>query len=314
MTMFWNKSAVSLTLSIKICLCIILSIDGLNAQDLLEQGKQEFTDQNWTEARDKFQQVLAADSLVGEAWFYLGLTYISLNQIDKALLAYENADNLGFAPVQTRYNIACAYSLLDEKGKSIQALAGAINAGFNQLHLLSSDPDLVNIRNEPEFQELFMQLEQQIYPCLHNPKYQEFNFWLGEWEVFNPQGQKVGENYIRKLMQGCLIQENWTSARGSRGTSINYYDPATNKWKQNWVDENGRVIWYNGEYKENVMHFKGELINPDGTVEQAQVTLELEPTGNVRHIIKHSKDDGKSWYTWFDGLYVKKITEADTGK
>jgi len=307
-----KKSPISITSLLEISLFIIIFIASLNAQDLLDQGKQNFKNQKWDEARNEFQQILASDPHNGEAWFYLGLTYINLKQLNEALLAYQKADSLEFAPAQTRYNIACTYSLLNEKGKSIQAIAEAINAGFNQLQLLSTDTDLNNIRNEPEFQELFMQLEQRIYPCLHNPKYQEFDFWIGEWEVFNPRGQKVGENHIQKFMQGCLIQESWTSVRGSRGTSINYFDPAAQKWKQNWVDENGRIIWYIGEYRDNTMHFRGELIDQEGRIEQAQVTLELFPNGNVHHIIKHSKDEGKTWYTWFDGLYVKKTTKADT--
>jgi len=298
-------------LIIVLVLCLPGLSTGLDAQVLLDQAKQNFNDHNWIDAKDKFEQIVKDSSQNGEAWFYLGLTYVNLNQIPAALRAYQKADSLHFAPAQTRYNIACAYALQNDKGKSIQALAGAINAGFKNIQQLSTDPDLDNIRNEPEFQELFIQLEQQIFPCLHNPKYSEFDFWIGEWEVFNPQGQKVGENYIQKLMQGCLIQENWTSARGSRGTSINYFDPAVNKWKQNWVDENGRVIWYVGEFKDYAMHFQGELIDPQGRVEQARVILELLPDGNVHHVIRHSKDSGSTWYIWFDGLYKRKNTDTE---
>jgi hypothetical protein len=137
----------------------------------------------------------------------------------------------------------------------------------------------------------------------------EFDFWIGEWEVFNQQGQKVGENHIQKKMRDCLIIENWKSVRGSMGTSMNYYDPSSDSWKQNWIDENGQIIWYSGNVRDNAMYFEGELIDHKGKIENARVILKLLPNGNVHHLIEHSKDSGKTWYTWFDGTYVKKKAE-----
>jgi len=292
-------------------LFILFFVSTISGQDLLKQGKQQLQDQQLEAAANTFNQVIEKELKNGEVWFYLGLSFHNQKMYTKALHAYKKADSIGFSPERTRYNMACCYSLLNEKGKALHALAEAINAGFQQLPLLSSDPDLDYIRNEPEFQELYMQLEQRIYPCIHNPKYQEFDFWIGEWEVFNQQGQKVGENRIQKVMQGCLILENWKSVRGSAGTSMNYYDPASNTWKQNWVDENGRVIWYNGNVRDNAMYFEGELIDHEGRIEFAQVVIKLLPNGNIHHLIKHSKDSGKTWYSWFDGIYIKIKTEME---
>jgi hypothetical protein len=42
-------------------------------------------------------------------------------------------------------------------------------------------------------------------------EFHQFDFWLGEWEVFNKQGIKVGENEIIRLQEGCVLQENWKS-------------------------------------------------------------------------------------------------------
>lgn len=291
-------------------LFILISCSSTISQDLLKQGKQQFQDQEWKPAVKTFKQILDDEPQNGEAWFYLGLSFHSLKMYQEALHAYNYADSLGFTQAQTRYNMACSYSLMNEKGKALHALAEAMNAGFQQLQQLLSDTDLDNIRNEPAFQELLLQLEQRVYPCIHNPKYKEFDFWVGEWEVFNQQGQKVGENHIQKMMRGCLILENWKSVRGSVGTSMNYYDPASNTWKQNWVDENGQIIWYSGEVRDGAMHFEGEMIDQEGRIEMAKVVLKLLPNGNVHHLIKHSKDSGKTWYTRLDGIYVKKEVKA----
>ncbi|MEJ2537212.1 MAG: hypothetical protein P8048_09215, partial [Calditrichia bacterium] len=116
-------------------------------------------------------------------------------------------------------------------------------------------------------------------------------------------------NSIRKMQKNCVLLENWKSVRGSGGMSINYYDPAAKKWKQNWVDEFGGIIWYEGEIIDQAMHFTGEHIDKDGNREIARVVLELLPDGRVHHLIEHSKDEGKSWYTWFEGYYQRKQAE-----
>jgi tetratricopeptide (TPR) repeat protein len=292
-------------------LLVLISCSNTISQDQLKVGKQHIQNRQWEQAEKAFKLLLANEPRKAEAWFFLGLSLHSQQRYRDAIQAYIVADSLEYAPARTRYNMACSYSLLNENGEAIHAIARAMNAGFRQLQLLLTDTDLDNIRNEPAFQELVMQLEQRIYPCIHNPKYSEFDFWVGEWEVFNQQGQKVGENQIQKIMRGCLILENWKSVSGSKGSSMNYYDPSSNSWKQNWIDENGQIIWYSGNVRDNAMHFEGEFIDHEGNVEMANVVLKLLPNGNIHHLIEHSKDSGKTWYTWFDGIYVKK--KAGTG-
>jgi len=48
--------------------------------------------------------------------------------------------------------------------------------------------------------------------CSDLPGFADFNFWIGEWEVFdNVTGNKAGENSIRPMESGCLLLESWTS-------------------------------------------------------------------------------------------------------
>jgi hypothetical protein len=56
-----------------------------------------------------------------------------------------------------------------------------------------------------------------------SPEYRQFNFWVGEWEVFNQKGEKVGTNKIVSMQDSCVIQENWVSD-GQTGTSYNFYN------------------------------------------------------------------------------------------
>ena len=51
-------------------------------------------------------------------------------------------------------------------------------------------------------------------------KHGEFDFWIGEWTVTNPDGSAAGTNVIDKIQDNCVLRENWTSAQpGFTGTS-----------------------------------------------------------------------------------------------
>ena len=52
------------------------------------------------------------------------------------------------------YSAACFYARLSEKRLAIDALKNAFSAGYMDYEWAKSDPDLVNIRTEPEYIEL----------------------------------------------------------------------------------------------------------------------------------------------------------------
>lgn len=67
------------------------------------------------------------------------------------------------------------------------------------------------------------------------PRYREFDFWLGEWDVFNPEGAPVGFNSITSELDGCVVAEHWVGIGGIPGRSINTFDAETEQWHQTWV-------------------------------------------------------------------------------
>lgn len=48
----------------------------------------------------------------------------------------------------------------------------------------------------------------------------QFDFWVGEWNVFDTLGNYVGKNNVLKQYDNCLIQENWISAGKNRERAI----------------------------------------------------------------------------------------------
>ncbi|MFK7846569.1 MAG: hypothetical protein AB8G77_14815 [Rhodothermales bacterium] len=98
----------------------------------------------------------------------------------------------------------------------------------------------------------------------------------------------------------------WTSAGGSTGQSINYYDPAEKKWNQVWTDSNGNIGYFKGELEDGGMTLKGRWVNQNGSSYLLNGAWSLLDDGRVRQHFQQSTDTGKTWTTWFDGDYKKK--------
>src|SRR6478672_389646 len=46
--------------------------------------------------------------------------------------------------------------------------------------------------------------------------YRQFDFWVGRWDVFSGENL-VGTNDVKSRVDGCVVEENWTSASFGRG-------------------------------------------------------------------------------------------------
>ena len=106
-------------------------------------------------------------------------------------------------------------------------------------------------------------------PCLGVEPFSDFGFWVGDWDVYAPNGNQAGTNTSEELEQGCLLLENWTGATGGTGKSINFYDPGRELWRQIWVSSNGVVIEIEGGLRDGSMVLEGTLTNAAGQVQPA---------------------------------------------
>lgn len=143
-------------------------------------------------------------------------------------------------------------------------------------------------------------------PSCDQAEYRQFDFWLGEWDVLNPEGHKAGTNRIERMLNGCALLENWTSSRGGTGKSLNFYNPASKHWEQAWVADNGWIAKYEGEYQDGAMRFEGESVQRDGSSVRSRMTVTPLEDGRVRQLIEQSKDGGTTWSVGFDGTYVRR--------
>ncbi|MBX2822482.1 MAG: hypothetical protein KTR29_22490 [Rhodothermaceae bacterium] len=149
-------------------------------------------------------------------------------------------------------------------------------------------------------------------PACTESYHRAFDFWIGEWVVTNPDGVEVGRNTIELTEGGCLLVENWTSARGGTGKSMNYWDPAEKRWKQVWVSINGSVGHFEGNLlEEGVMVLEGDMLSAQGDAFLLKGTWTLLDDQRVRQHFEQSTDEGKTWSTWFDGYYAKAGSSSE---
>lgn len=144
--------------------------------------------------------------------------------------------------------------------------------------------------------------------CDEDPHFRDFDFWVGEWDVTGRETGKVaGENSITKIEAGCALQENWSSAGGGSGMSVNYYNPVTQKWRQVWVAKPGYMIDIEGGLKDGSMVLEGTVTYyRQNAVRDFRGTWTPNEDGTVRQYFQEFDPEKKEWADWFDGLYTRK--------
>lgn len=149
------------------------------------------------------------------------------------------------------------------------------------------------------------------YPCQEQGKFAEFDFWVGDWEVHVANGKLAGHNRIESMQKGCALLENWTSANGGKGMSVNYLDKTTDEWVQIWNSEGGSQINIRGGLTDEGMLLVGTIdYVANGTTAPFRGLWTLLPDGRVRQFFEQSNDDGETWVSWFEGFY----TRTDSGE
>ena len=143
-------------------------------------------------------------------------------------------------------------------------------------------------------------------PC-SSEKYQEFNFWVGDWNVYNTKNKLVGTNRIVKMQDNCVMQENWDSENGpSRGTSYNYYNKTDDTWNQVWVDNSGFSLVLKGNLENGNMVLKSDLIKGQKNTYYNKITWTPNKDGSVTQVWEYLDKNGKVLSEAFRGIYKKK--------
>ena len=260
--------------------------------------------EDWPKVESAYGAMTEEQPSNGRAWYRLAVAQRYLEKYQQALSSLDQAEKVGVPISFVGYERAKTYAASGHKAKAIEWLTASANGGLNSLSLLDAEA-LNGIRNEPEFEAIQKTVARNAAPCAVDDHHDAFDFWLGEWEVVDANGNFQGKNKITKAEQGCLVLEHWTSASGSTGQSMNYYDPHTEAWYQRWVSS-GALINLKGNFSDGAMRLVGDIYyHGNGNYADFRGTWTPMEDGRVRQFFEQSTDNGTSWQPWFEGFYSK---------
>jgi len=213
----------------------------------------------------------------------------------------------------TLFMKAGAYAMSKKIDNAFQSLDSATKIGFSKHKLLETDARFEYLRKDPRYKTLHDRVLDNAYPCRTLAEAKAFDFWLGDWDVYSTASPtfKTGFNRITRAAQGCIILENWKAVGPHEGMSINYFDPRDKKWKQKWAGSGQDVQdFYDGEYVGDAMRFKFIGTNSDGTSFNGRLTFTNMAPGKVRQHSERTDDNGKTWQTIYDFIYIRRVDGA----
>jgi hypothetical protein len=137
----------------------------------------------------------------------------------------------------------------------------------------------------------------------------DFDFWVGEWDVFGPEDRQVGTSSITALFGTGALAEHWRGAGEVEGRSLNAWDELRGCWHQTWVDSAGGVLMLDGGPRDGAMVLEGLAPGEgDGSAPERQRITWTPSSAGVRQHWEVSSDGGTTWRTAFDGRYVRRTT------
>jgi tetratricopeptide (TPR) repeat protein len=277
----------------------------------LQTADSLFTIKQWKQAKESYTRYLKDTSTNAIAWNRLGYSNQNLGLYDDALKNYQKSlANKPSPPVRSIVFVrtAMVYSLLNKTNDAADWLVKVGATGYNIQPDLDTLRDFKNVREATNYSDIKRKVYESVFPCAVEPRAHDFDFWIGEWDVYQTGGKfLVGHSSVQSISGECAILENWTSTQAQTGKSINYYNPATGKWEQDWIGSGGGPQRYlNGEYKDNVMHFTYESTNANGQKVTGNFKFYNIDKDTVRQYQDVNNDDGKTVTVSYDFTYVRK--------
>ena len=109
-----------------------------------------YNKERWAPAIRLYESYVKSEPKSGRGWFNLGYALHYSREHTRAIDAWQHAIDLGYHAGTSTYNVACAYSMLNQRDQAFDWLDRAFKAGYEGSGL-SWDKDLENLRSDPRF-------------------------------------------------------------------------------------------------------------------------------------------------------------------
>jgi tetratricopeptide (TPR) repeat protein len=294
---------------------LMLSIESIYGQPKsdLQSADSFYQNKNWTVAKQKYLKYLGDDSLNSLVWNRLGYCNQNLGNYADAINNYNRSLKLNPSPLikgSAQMRLAMVYSILNRTQESSDWLMMATASGYNSINDLDSLPPFSNLRAAPNFREIRQKVYETVYPCSKEPRNHDFDFWIGDWNVYRTGTQFLsGYSHVESMAGGCAILENYTSIQAYTGKSFNFYDTIAKKWEQDWIGSGGpvdRQRFYNGEFKDRAMRFTYTSTSAAGEKIKGNFIFYFISPDSVRQYQDVTDDNGKTTSVTYDLTYLRK--------
>jgi hypothetical protein len=276
-------------------------------------GDSFYLAEDWENAKLAYEAASRTDTLSALQWMRLGFANYNLGHYDEALGNYDRSIQQRppaqlMAPLYSR--MARVFAVQNKKDEAVSYLEKAVNAGYFNFSEMDTLQEFSQLRQQGRFSALRNKAYSIAFPCAVDPRAREFDFWVGEWDAYITGSTVLaGHSVIQVASGGCMILENWTSAKAPfNGKSMNFIDQKTGKWQQVWVGSGGggANVFVNGEYHDSAMRFQFEQTDTNGHKLTGRFTFFNQGPNQVRQLNETSADGGKTWQTVYDFTYIRK--------
>lgn len=282
-----------------------------DVQSELTLAREAMQRQAWGEATSHMKKVVELDPQSADGWQLLGYCCHMDGKLEEALKYHLKATEFPRTKPIGLYNMGCAYALLGRKDEAFKALKDALDAGFGLGQYLNTDSDLDSLRDDPRFKELAAAVKDSVPPPQGaDAERGRLDFWVGDWDLLDKDGQVVGQDHLEKAEKGFVIIEHWTLTNGNGGRGMSYYDPTVDMWKQLFVSNSGKIVQLEGEFRDGAMRFRGKSIATDGKTSRVRSTVTPKGDGMVNQVSEISNDDGQTWTVSHETVYRPRKSTA----
>ena len=120
----------------------------------LQQGMNYVKSKDYENAIKEFTLAIEKYPKYAVAYSNRGVAYIQQKKLNKATDDLLKAVELDPKDKEIHYNIAALYSLQNQLDRALDSLDKALSLGFGDYDALRNDPDLANLRKNPEFRKI----------------------------------------------------------------------------------------------------------------------------------------------------------------
>ncbi len=268
-----------------------------------QEANKHYQNKSWEKSAKAYEQISKLETKNFAAKYRYAMSVMNLGKNQEAEIIFQEI--LKASPNNpTALALARAYARQGKKENAYKMLEGTLKFGGIAPKTLETTQDFASFKNEKRFKELLKNSDLAQNPCKASPEYRQFDFWIGEWDVKNPQGLVVGSSNIQLILSECIIFENYKTPNYA-GKSFNIYDKEDKKWHQTWVDKNGVLTEFVGELKDGKMVYVADEMRSGKRI-LVKMTFTKLKNGDVNQFGEFSADGGKTWATRYNLTYTKK--------